>query len=106
MKKRAVVDDASKRMAEQAIRFWRGDTQPVLDWLGSIGVDAKAAHGHWTLDGPSKIRCGLAPGGDPITVAVQFGFATAGMFWPQAFPGLLAEVNRLWKLTRMEAQRG
>lgn len=34
---------------------------------------------------------------DPITKAVQLGFALGGSFWASALPNLLPEVDKRWK---------
>lgn len=93
-------DSLSLRMAHQAFQFWLGDHKNPLSWLESIGCRIEPIGPRdLVIIGPSTIRCGLPYWtGDPVAVAVQFGFAMAGGYWPEVYPGMLPEVNRLWRL--------
>lgn len=85
----------------------RGDLDRVLAWLRSLGctvvhVDAAAGAPSGraaTVDGLTGIRVGLTPT-DPISCAVQLGFALAGAHWPQVYPALLGATEVRWRRQR------
>ena len=52
--------------------------------------------GSYTIDGISGMTCGLVRS-DPITVVTSFGFALAGMFWPEVYPTIMDRINKRWK---------
>lgn len=101
-----MTNDPTGRLAEMVMHAYDGDLALVRDWLMSIGGRdlIEGSDGDWSLTGPSGVRIGMAPGLDPIAYAAQIGFAVAGPFWPQVFPGLLPEVQRRWK--SMSSRRG
>jgi len=79
------------RIADMAMTLSRGDLDTVLAWLRSLGctvihvdgaTDAAPAGRAATIDGLTGIRVGLTPT-DPISCAVQLGFALAGPYWPR-----------------------
>jgi len=91
-----------------AMALSRGDLESVLAWLCTLGctvvhVDAArdgAPSGRAaTIDGLTGIRVGLTPT-DPISCAVQLGFALAGAHWPQVYPALLGATEARWRRQR------
>jgi len=71
----------------------------ITDWLDRIGLEiVRCEAGVTTVKNPYlNLTTALTIGSDPITQAVCLGFATAGVYWPQLYPGLLETVNREWK---------
>lgn len=76
------------------------DLETLSNWLCEIFACRRLEHVDGAdavvLDGPSGLRCGFLSS-DPITNAVQIGFAIAGDLWPHVFPGMLELVNKKWK---------
>ena len=86
-----------ERIADFAIRLAEGDLNGVLEWLRSLGCkDIYQEKESATVTGLSGVRVGMLSA-DPVTCAVQLGFALAGQFWPHVYPDLLPMVNRLWR---------
>lgn len=93
------------RIADMAMTLSRGDLDTVLAWLRRLGctvvhvdraTDGAAAGRAATVDGLTGIRVGLTPT-DPISCAVQLGFALAGALWPQVYPALLRATEARWR---------
>jgi hypothetical protein len=91
-----------KKVAEMAMKAWGGDYDGLRDWLLKIGAKdyRDLGHGAWSIVGPSGVRVGFSPSLEPTTCAIQIAIAVAGIWWPRVFPGLLEEVDRLWKAAR------
>jgi hypothetical protein len=82
-----------------------GTIRPLVDWLLTLGCTIVADHGDGTfnLQGLVGMRVGLCLT-DPNSLAVQVGFAIAGMYWPQAYPKLQSVVNKRWKERKKKAK--
>jgi hypothetical protein len=100
-----------QRVADQAWAFYTGRHAEVVDWLVRLGCKLIECHEtsgsvQYTLDGLVGVRSALLyPSGDPISgAAVPIGFLLAGMFWPQAYPGLLPLVNQRWSAQMKEVR--
>jgi len=101
----ALRTEDSQRIADKVLAAVEArSVEPLIEWLVTLGCTwaVRSAGGH-AVDGLTGVRVGFALA-DPVTMAVQTGFALAGPFWPQAYPGLLVEVNRRWG-ARMKAAK-
>lgn len=106
---RPPAEDALEgRIADMAMALSRGDLDAVLAWLSGLGcrvvhvdrvTDGAPAGRAATIDGLTGIRVGLTAA-DPISCAVQLGFALAGPYWPQAYPALLRATEARWRRLR------
>lgn len=88
---------AVRRLAEVGLRAAAGEDISVE--LRSWGLEAE--YRGWETVVRGQVLTALIPG-DPITCAACLGMAVAGTAWVWAFPGLLDEVNRLWREARRE----
>ncbi len=96
------------RIADMAMAPSRGDLDTVLAWLRALGCTAVQVDGVTerapstraaTIDGLAGVRVGLTAA-DPISCAVQLGFALSGPRWPQVYPALLPPTDARWRRQR------
>jgi hypothetical protein len=99
-------DGLMLNLADHAMALFGGDLEGTVAWLVKIGAkdviwetDTDGRKISASLTGPSGMRVGIIPT-DPVNCSIILGMAIANMYWPQAFPGLLKEVNRRWKETQ------
>ncbi len=83
-------------LAERAWKLYEGGLDSTVDWLVSLGCELiHKDNGHASIKGLTGVTVGIFPS-DPVTCAVQLGFATAGELWVYAYPRLLDIVNKKW----------
>lgn len=90
-----------ERIAYFAFAMSHGNVISVREWLVRLGC--KITHEtdeELHVEGLTGVVCGMMPT-DPVSCAVQLGFALAGQFWPQVYPDLLPIVNKKWKVQNM-----
>lgn len=101
------------RIADTAMTLSRGDLDSVLAWLRRLdctvvhveGATDGAPFGRAaTVDGLTGVRVGLTRT-DPISCAVQLGFALAGACWPQVYPVLLPATEERWRRVKHTVAR-
>lgn len=93
-------DEASLRLAALAVdAYLHRSTTTIKEFLLDMGAtDLLEQDGSFSLKGPSGVRVGFPDdAGDPVTYAVQLGFAVAGQYWPWVLPDLLGATNELWR---------
>ena len=90
-------DALINRIADKAMALSAGDIAGTAKWLQSLGCKITyQTENELHVQGLVHMTVGFSRGTDPNNCAVQLGFALAGQFWPQVYPGLLAEVNKRW----------
>jgi hypothetical protein len=95
-----------ERIAEHVWAFYTGQHAEAVAWLERLGCkvvrrDVNQHGAEYILDGLVGVRVGLVyPGGDPISVAVQFGFALGGGMWAAVYGGMMDAVKARWKADR------
>jgi hypothetical protein len=85
----------SLRLAEMAIRVWKGD-KSVYDDLKKILPNPdklEVSDYGFVGEGPGGIKVGLQYGLDPVNALVQIGFLYAGEMWP--FLDFFRDANKL-----------
>lgn len=95
-KKVRQVDPIIQRLVEMTF----APLETVASWLATLGLEVeRRKEGAVTVRNPFlHLTTAILPETDPVTRAVSLGFATAGMYWPHAYPGLLEAVNDEWRL--------
>ena len=95
-KKERQVDQVIQRLVEMTF----APLETVAAWLATLGLEVeRRKEGALTVRNPFlHLTTAILPETDPVTRAVCLGFATAGMYWSQAYPGLLEAVNGEWRL--------
>lgn len=92
------------RFADTAMAIARGgeDIVAAVQWLDKLGcrvdVMERDEHGQpisWSVLGLTGVRVGITQL-DPVSAAVQLGFALAGEVWPDVYGRALEEVKRRW----------
>jgi len=95
------LDAKIVRILEFAFKLRDGDVDSVQAWLTSLGCkDVYRNEKELHLTGLTGVRVGMIGNQDPITCAVQIGFALAGPFWPHVYPELLSATSKQWKSER------
>ncbi|GIK40463.1 MAG: hypothetical protein BroJett011_42960 [Chloroflexota bacterium] len=88
------LDPATQRLVEMTFAPF----EEVVAWVNRIGLEViQNQEGEAiTVRNPSlDFTAGvISARSDPVTRAVSLGFATAGPFWPQTYPGLLEAVDK------------
>jgi hypothetical protein len=90
-------------MVQRLVELTFSDAATVAAWARSIGLEVVEGRGYVRLRNRSlDMVTGFAFDADPVNRAVCLGFATAGAYWPWAFPDLLKWVNREWDKQRVQ----
>jgi hypothetical protein len=91
-------DLIASRIADWAIRIWRGD-ESIISELKRINKNIKACDHGIVGVGPGGIRVGLQFGLEPPLAVLQLGFLLFGQLWPLMpdFSKAMKEANRMWR---------
>ena len=86
-----------ERIANFAFAMSHGNVVLVSEWLAGLGCEITYEDDkELNVKGVTGMMCGMAII-DPVSCAIQLGFALAGMLWPKVYPGLLPVVREKWK---------
>jgi hypothetical protein len=94
-----VADLIASRVADWAMRIWRGD-RSVADELRRINNSILADDGCGIVGtGPGGIHVGLQYGLEPPLAVLQLGFLLFGQLWPLTaeFKAAMKLANKMWR---------
>ena len=93
-----MADLIASRIADWAIRVWRGD-RGAADELRRINKNIEACDHGIVGVGPGGIRVGLQFGLEPPLAVLQLGFLLFGQLWPlmPEFKAAMKLANKMWK---------